>query len=228
MTQDTHLFRAAYRKVFARYVADGSEDALHSAYELGREAVELELSIVELARVHHDALSTALESSAESHRRIVHAAGDFLAESLSAFEMVRRGYAEARDRAQLEHRHAALVRRLSALLADTSLAHDATRSLTETLRLVTETALELTSAGCCIATVDDRRNGHPLTVVSGDEPSGVGAMVAPLEALSGGSLGSLRALAREGERFTEVDEAVLVQLAQMAAAAIERTHLYRS
>ena len=52
----TQRFPAAYDAALAMFVRKGSERALHAAYELGREAVALELSIVELARLHHAAL----------------------------------------------------------------------------------------------------------------------------------------------------------------------------
>ena len=228
MSQSTRQFHAAYAAAFTSYACDGGEDALHMAYELGREAVELELNVLEIARLHHDVLGAALRKSlADDHERITHAAADFFAESLSAFEMVRRGYKEARERAHVEGHHAAIVRRLSALLADTSLALDAAGTLSETLQLVVEAACELTRARCCVATVDDFLNRRPLRAVSGVDCDDDGALVAPLTALSGKHMGSLRVLGKEGGDFTEFDEAILEQLAQMAAAALERSRLYQ-
>jgi hypothetical protein len=73
------------------------------------------------------------------------------APGLSAFEMVRRGFWEARETAALERRHAEVLRRLSGFLADASLALDASDSLEEILRLVAEQARELIGAECCVA-----------------------------------------------------------------------------
>ncbi|MDQ3672294.1 MAG: hypothetical protein M3364_07645 [Actinomycetota bacterium] len=228
MSRSTRDFPAAYATAFASYLGEAGEHALHIGYELGREAVELELNVLELARVHHDVLGAALRKSpAEDHERITHAAADFLAESLSAFEMVRRGYKEARERASLERRHAAIVRRLSALLADTSLALGAPGTLRETLQLVVEAGCELVHARCCIATVDGFNNRRALTAVSGVDCGDNGALVATLTALSGRDVGSIRVLGKEGGHFTEFDEAILEQLAQMTAAAIERARLYQ-
>jgi len=228
VSQGAKQFHAAYAAAFASYLCEPSEAALHAAYELGREAVELELTVLELGRVHHEALRAALrESSLDEHERVANAAADFLVESLSAFEMVRRGYKEARELAELERRRGEIVRRLSALLADTSLAVDAASSLGETLQLVAEAARELTGARGCIATVDAFRRGRALTAVSGTESADDSALVASITALTGRELGSLRLLAKEDAHFTELDEAILVQLAQMAAAAIERARFYQ-
>ena len=71
------------------------------------------------------------------------AAGDFFLESLSTFEMVQRGFAEAREAALLERRQTEMSRQLSTFLADASLALDASDSLEEMLRLVAEQAREL-------------------------------------------------------------------------------------
>jgi GAF domain-containing protein len=54
-----------------------------------------------------------------------------------------------------------------------------------------------------------------------------GWLAAPLSALDGRPLGLIQAFDKHGADFSELDEAVLLQLAQMASAAIERTQLYR-
>ena len=87
---------------------------------------------------------------------ITRAAGDFFLEGLSTFEMVQRGFAEARQAALLERRQTKLSRQLSTFLADASLALDASDSLEEILRLVAEQARELVGADCCVATVARR------------------------------------------------------------------------
>ena len=42
-----------YRVNFLRYLPNADEVALHRAYELGRAAVASQVSILELAQVHH-------------------------------------------------------------------------------------------------------------------------------------------------------------------------------
>jgi GAF domain-containing protein len=53
-----------------------------------------------------------------------------------------------------------------------------------------------------------------------------GWLVASLCALDGRELGLIQAFDKHEGEFTELDEAVLVQLSQMAAAAVERAQLY--
>lgn len=52
-------------------------------------------------------------------------------------------------------------------------------------------------------------------------------LAASLTALDGRSLGLIQLFREQDGEFSEFDEAVLVQLAQMASAAVERTLLYR-
>jgi hypothetical protein len=148
-------FAAAYGSAFRDYLLDPGEATLHVAYELGREAVTRHLSVLDLAVAHHEGLLSALadvSSSAEA-QALTRAAGDFFLESLSAYEMVQRGFSEARESASLQRRHTEMSRQLSTFLADASLALDASGSLEETLQLVAEQARELVRADCCVATV---------------------------------------------------------------------------
>jgi GAF domain-containing protein len=47
-----------------------------------------------------------------------------------------------------------------------------------------------------------------------------------LLALDGGRIGAIHLLNRSGGSFTALDEAIVVHLAQMAAAAVERARLH--
>ena len=76
--------------------------------------------------------------------------------------------------------------------------------------------------------LDRHRDAHALT-----EPKNAGAwrprgwLAADLSALDGRHLGLIQAFDKQTGDFTELDEATLVQLAQMASAAVERAQLYR-
>ena len=148
-------FRAAYAAALGDYLSHPSEASLHAAYELARDAVSRHLSVLDVAVAHQEALLSALAgvSDAAEVRRITAAAGDFFLEGLSAFEMVNRGFHEARLAASLERRQTELSRQLSAFLADSSLADQAHDSMEEMLRLVAEQAREIVGAVCCVATV---------------------------------------------------------------------------
>ena len=268
-------FGRSYAQAFEAYVREPDEATLRRGYELGREAVTRSLSVMDLATVHHDSLAALAAGDEELELRLTRAR-EFLVESLGAFEMVQRGFHEARDAALVERRHADMLRQLSNFLADASLAIDASDTLAEVLQLVAEQARELTGADCCVALfaastgvphleaiscADEGspsaaflRRVDPLALheralaargagrrwreeVRGAELSGgidavqkaaplpAGWLWAPLATLAGRELGSIHNFDGDGP-FTDLDEAVLVHLGQMASAAIERALLY--
>ena len=169
----TGPFRAAYASALGQYLRDPTESALRAAYELAREAVGRHLSVLDLAVAHQEALQSALAGASEyaEVQRIVRAAGDFFLEGLSTFDMVQRGFGEARQAAWLERRQTELSRQLSTFLADASLALDAEDSLQEMLRLVAEQARELVDADCCVATVTAEGEPRAAEAVSHSEDS---------------------------------------------------------
>lgn len=275
MRPETASFAAAYAAALSQYVSRPGEAELAAAYELGRQAVSQQLSVLDVAVAHQEALLSALAGAAGliDARQLARAAGDFFLESLSSYEMVARGLDEARRAYLHQRRQTELSRQLSSFLADASLALDASQSVEEMLRLVVEQARELVDAECCLATVAVRDNaraaqaishleggtrwramsrwldvtaaygmiaeaggsirmpGEPLArlsilpVVAGDQPPR-GWLAASLIALDGSQLGALQAFDKQAGAFTADDEAALVHLAQMVAAAIERTRLY--
>src|SRR3712207_2752376 len=145
-------FTTRYAACFDAYLREPREETLQAAYELGRRAVEDEMSVLDLAIAHHAALRGAVRAGAGDSA--LGAAEEFFLESLAAFEMVQRGFREARDRAALERRHAEMLRQLSDFLADAS-ALQASGSLDEMLQLVCEQARELLSVPCCLVTIGE-------------------------------------------------------------------------
>ena len=234
MSAGASKLRTSYAAALRSHLDDPSEATLRSAYELGRDAVASELSVLDLAALHHDALRAALSEDhrAGSAERIIRAAADFYLESLAASEMVQRGFREARETARVERRHAALLRQLSNLLADASLAFDASGSLEEVGRLVAEQARELTGAKRSRVTATLPGLSRQLEVTSSsesDEETERGAaapLVTPLATLDGQEFGSIEVADPENGDFREVDKAILAHVAQMAAAAFERAQRY--
>jgi hypothetical protein len=171
----TASFRAAYARAFEDFLREPSEESLSVAYDLGRDAVRRKLSVLDLALAHQDVLLAAMSRAADSGetQRVARAGGDFFLESLSSFEMVQRGYDEAREAAWHERRQIEMSRRLSTFLADGSLALDGTESLAEMLRLVAEQARELAGADCCLTTValrDQARAAEAVSYARSDKP----------------------------------------------------------
>jgi GAF domain-containing protein len=261
-------FREAYAAAFDEYVAAPSEAALRTAYELGRDAVERGLSVLELASLHHDVLAIHLRgaTSGAAVEHVAVAAGDFFAESLASFELLQQSFHAARESALLEQRQAALLRRLSSFLADASLAAHSSDSIDELLQLVAEQARELLGADCCVVEVGSSSHAVCTDDVVSDAPDpaqlaliyphvrgdrGVvrltraqaehdpacaplvaagllrrGWLAAPLTTLDGRQLGLLHVCDKGEGAFSELDEELLVELAQMTSAAVERMQHY--
>ena len=122
------------------------------------------------------------------------AAEEFFLESLSAFEIVRRGYNEAREAARLEQRNTAILRQLSSFLADASLAVGAHESLAEMLQLVAEHAREIVDADACTVKLGtfrgdlSRRGRRPVM-----------HLLVRMTSLDGRELGSVEVARGEGD-----------------------------
>jgi hypothetical protein len=227
----TRSFRTAYRRALERHVGTPGEATLREAYELGRAGIDLELTVLDLAIVHHEALRTSLRSAQPTDLdELLAAAADFLAEALTASEMVRRGYVEIREAERRQREHAALVRRLSGLLADTSLAAHGRDAIAEMIQLVAEHARELTQAAGCVVRVDARGWPEPMEGVSADdalarESANPDATI-PLTSLDGSRLGTMELWSAAPGGFSELAEALAHHLAQMASAALDRARLH--
>lgn len=278
MTTTRAEFIQRYREGFATYFQERDEQALSRAYELGRSAVAQGLSVLDLAAAHQEVILDRVRSSSDptGHEELIRAAGEFLLESMSAFEVLQRALQEVHETALLERRHATILRHLSSFLADASLAFDASESLDELLQLVAEHARELTGAEQCAVrlTLDDdtptievlaveqhdpalrpqlnelallyqalgtapgslrmtateldrHRADHALSEPADGAWKPRGWLAAPLTALDGRQLGLIQAFDKQRGEFSELDEATVMQLAQMASAAVERAQLYR-
>lgn len=80
-----------YRAGFQRYLPNHSEAALTQGYQLGRRAVVTGVSLLDLIQVHHQILGEVLEETTrEEIRDVTAAAGEFLLEVLSTFDMAHR------------------------------------------------------------------------------------------------------------------------------------------
>jgi len=216
---------AHYATAFSAYLVARGERELGAAYDLGREAVAAQLSVLDLAEAHHAALRAALGDGSPPEATL-QAAADFLRESLSIFESVHRGYSEVREVARLEHEHVEQLR----ALADASVALNSSLTVEEILQLTADAARSLiggTRATVAIFAPDPRL--RPLTATSpprlsdGDtEPARLAARLMG----RGRELGILEVVDRHEREFTERDDTILTQLAQLASVAISNAQLY--
>jgi serine phosphatase RsbU (regulator of sigma subunit)/anti-sigma regulatory factor (Ser/Thr protein kinase) len=216
MTADLDAFRSGYAAAFRSYLASGGETGLESGYELGREAVAGELSLLDLAGIHHEVLAQCLASAPKDElERVARAGTDFFQESLSTFEMIQRGFGEAQQTARLEQRHAAQLRGL----ADAALALNSTLSVEEMLALLGERARAI--VGTERSSVSMAGEGPGMTRRNG------GRLIAPLIDREEHAFGLIELSGKHEGEFTEEDESILEQLAHMASVAIENARLYQ-
>ncbi len=213
---------ARYSEAFAAYLGDRSEQALGAAYDLGREAVAAQLSVLDLADAHHDALRAASGVDTE----MIEAAANFLRESLSMFETVHRGYLEVQEVARLEHEY---VEQLGAL-ASASVAINSSLTVEAILQLTADTARSIIrSARATVAVLAPDPRLRPLTATSPPRLGGGDPSPARLQARltgRGKELGVLEVIDEPGREYTPRDEAILTQLAQLASVAITNAQLY--
>jgi signal transduction histidine kinase len=90
-------FEEEYRSALCGYAAGGGELALGRAYELGRRALEEQVSVVELASLHHQVLIDLIRTSEnEQHKeQLLRSGAEFLSECVSPYEMAHRGFQDA-------------------------------------------------------------------------------------------------------------------------------------
>ncbi len=82
-----------YRSALVGAVSRRSEANLNRGYELGREAVTRGVSVLELARVHHECLLELVADSAASDAQdVAVAASEFFLEVLATVDMAQRAY----------------------------------------------------------------------------------------------------------------------------------------
>jgi serine phosphatase RsbU (regulator of sigma subunit) len=243
-----HRLREQYEEAFRAYMRAPSELGLQDAYELGRQAVQVGLSMLELTDSLHEVRTTELEHPATGQEpaTLASSARVFLNETLSTFDMASRGFREASETVRLEQRHSARLRQLADAFVELN------RSLRpdEILRVVTARARgvhEVSSARVRLVHGGESgvpsRRAEPLEVVDGEEividedlaraalsetrpVRGEGPetplLVAPLLGGGGSPVGVIQLGGpSSGGGFTDQDEAMLVQFASMTAIAVE-------
>jgi AmiR/NasT family two-component response regulator len=134
-------FRRDYAPAFLQYLSQRGEPGRRAAYELGRRAITEQLSVLDLARIHHAMVLEVLRThrTAGELEHIAQAASEFLVEALAVFEMTQRGFAELLSAARSDQHHA---RDLQAELEQQKALERATGVLMERHGLTADTAAE--------------------------------------------------------------------------------------
>jgi serine phosphatase RsbU (regulator of sigma subunit) len=226
MKATIEAFEHEYEDAFNRHLASADEAGLSDAYELGRSAMLRGLSFLDIAAIHHEVLSHTLQARGGVDQATAAAASAFFLEVLSTYEMVQRGAAEAHQTARLKQLHAAQLRRL----AEASVAINGAGSPEEIARLLPEHAVSV--IGAAHASVEVAPAAGPRVVhhhPAGDERALRGARLeVPLLRRNESLLGTLAINAAPGGSFSDNDQALLTQLAQLAGVALENAELYES
>jgi PAS domain S-box-containing protein len=120
-----------YTDALEAYLQGGGEAALDCAYEVGRMAVENRLGVLDVTRIHQDALEAIVKRSSEQPGGTwrVKLASDVLNEALGPFEMTQRGYLEALE--QLRQFNRELERQVNERTQELQAAEAKYRSLFE-------------------------------------------------------------------------------------------------
>ena len=96
MTSPDRLARD-YRSALLGAVGHRSEVTLHRGYQLGRKALADGISVLELARTHHECLVEVLRDTPPSDvPAVAVAASEFFLEILATMDMAQRAYLEGR------------------------------------------------------------------------------------------------------------------------------------
>jgi hypothetical protein len=101
-------FRRDYAPAFLQYLSERGEPGRRAAYELGRRAITEQLSVLDVASIHHVVLLEVLRAhrTPRELEHIAQAASEFLVEALAVFEMTQRGFAELLSTARSDQHHA--------------------------------------------------------------------------------------------------------------------------
>src|SRR5258708_20777948 len=100
MSKSSLKLQDQYTYALRNYLGSGGEDALHAAYELGREAITGGFGILDMVKIHHRA-SDAFPAPAivrGDGKRHAEAVETFFMEALSPFEAHLRGFPKPNGR----------------------------------------------------------------------------------------------------------------------------------
>jgi Stage II sporulation protein E (SpoIIE)/Phosphoserine phosphatase RsbU, N-terminal domain len=231
VTTPRSRFEADYRAALVAYVEGPDEQGRSRAYDIGRRAVAAEMGLLELAGLHAQILRERPPGLDLSTPKAAVLATEFLAESLTTFDMAQRGYWEAQARARTESERRVKGERL----AEAYVAVTSSRALDERLADIGEWAARLVGASRAevdmVLTDEDDRAGDV-----GFEGADAGGATAPAPDAAGPDAIVLDIPGRFGRPVARLtvwtpplsptDADVLDRFAHMAGVAIENALVF--
>lgn len=163
-TKSWQALLAKYQTALGAYLARGQEADLQLAYELGRSALNLGFGVLDVMRLHQEAVGKLVTADAPATPKATKAVDAFLLEMLSPFEVAHRGFRDACERLRglnetLEQRNEELGasnRKLASEIARRKNTQEALQESELKFRSVIESAQD------AIITIDS--NGRVVTV----------------------------------------------------------------
>ena len=207
---------ARYSEAFTAYLSDRGEEALGAAYDLGREAVAAQLSVLDLADAHHSALQRRAGRRPRRRSR---------PRRTSCASRCRRSRPStaATSRCRRSRAWSTSTSSSSARWPSASVAINSSLTVEAILQLTADTARSiLRSARATVAVLAPDPRLRPLTATSPPRLGGGDPQPARLQARltgRGKELGVLEVIDEPDREFTPRDEAILTQLAQLAPAS---------
>ncbi|HEX6234820.1 MAG TPA: SpoIIE family protein phosphatase [Jiangellaceae bacterium] len=233
-------FERGYASALADYARSGRESSLEEAHDLGRRALAVGLSVLDVAELHHRSVRELAKGKRDGPESLHDRALPFLLQSLAALDMATRGFVEAAERVAVEQAH---VGRLQAL-ADRFVEMRVEQSEDKRLLSLAEDAARLLEAqgvhirlGSQIATAGTIP--PPSAVLTTELPPasrtarGVWDLPTPTHWLAARLEPDLDVTDEAGlisvwkdRSFTAFDEALLVQFARLSATSVRNALVY--
>ncbi len=94
MSPSIENLKTNYTEALSRFLRKNDEALLERAYEIGRQAILIDSSLLHVVTTHHELLAGFMTSYPQKNGAILKSAGAFLRETLAAFEMIQRGYGD--------------------------------------------------------------------------------------------------------------------------------------
>jgi signal transduction histidine kinase len=229
-----------YTNALIQHLSKADEAALNHAYELGRKILGDGFGVLDQVMLHNEALGHIITNGSRPHlRQNIERASEFLAESLSAFEMSLRGYREANSHlAELNGTLQELYELAGGLNRCRTEAEVARFSIERILQIprVSNGWIELHSIDGI--NISEPRRSRPRAggLAAGATPQydetpngpqdGVTSIPLTIEGKSAGTL-NLRGSGPSGA-FSEDERRTIVNIANQISNALERARLYES